>query len=694
MKRTIKSIIKGILLKAHPFIRVALFRYNIRRKVTLKVISDRSVVAYTDHNSITISDENVFFENENLSLIDKYHVTNGLLAHETAHILYTTPRLKLDLVKSMQDKSLFTKFPDFFPKTWEALQTVDGFDGLSKDNKENLCYNVASEALSVQNITEDSYIEKAWIVDFENKLTTSLKRLREIHSSETTFEELNSYCLSVDESKARLALMNAVTSAMLIFGKYGVYDKPKNGETWEFWNIFEDIKAQYVDAFTENKSLERSLKAFAVADELFEKFADIFVVGQQESLELEGVATLAKNVLENSDTTSLSKTAAHVIADLSEQLKDDENHLGRNGNLNSEQIKQELLSEDDGKTGKSDAGIPGGDAGEGVDEEDILTLEKLSKELKDFQEIGEETSDELREQKEKLEQQKNVDPVDHAPLLQGIHEDVKLIVSEQKKKVGFSLNDFLDAEENKSFKETYKKLEREIKKLIEKTNSPIEKRGSYSGSRLDRTGFIRKDKRYYNRVVIPKKRPSVCFSISIDASGSTHGEIMATQRLGVLLLSMVCDKLDIPFTVKLHRTNYYHDSDYVSEVKLDVVHSFNDKKVDYEKILSIESGGANRDGLAFAYHLKELESRKEEHKVFFIWSDGEPADTGYMGSEAVKDIQNIIAAHPKIDTIAFGIGQSAPQLQKIYNNKFYNCQNLDDLSKHIIEIVKKIFNIF
>jgi len=116
---------------------------------------------------------------------------------------------------------------------------------------------------------------------------------------------------------------------------------------------------------------------------------------------------------------------------------------------------------------------------------------------------------------------------------------------------------------------------------------------------------------------------------------------MATQRLGVLLLSMVCDKLDIPFTVKLHRTNYYHDSDYVSEVKLDVVHSFNDKKVDYEKILSIESGGANRDGLAFAYHLKELESRKEEHKVFFIWSDGEPADTGYMGSEAVKDIQNI-----------------------------------------------------
>ena len=138
MKRTIKTIIKGILLKAHPFIRVALFRYNIRRKVTLKVISDRSVVAYTDHNSITISDENVFFENENLSLIDKYHVTNGLLAHETAHILYTTPRLKLDLVKSMQDKSLFTKFPDFFPKTWEALQAVDGFDGLSKNSKENI----------------------------------------------------------------------------------------------------------------------------------------------------------------------------------------------------------------------------------------------------------------------------------------------------------------------------------------------------------------------------------------------------------------------------------------------------------------------------------------------------------------------------------------------------------------------------
>lgn len=663
MKRTIKTIIKGILLKAHPFIRVALFRYNIRRKVTLKVISDRSVVAYTDHNSITISDENVFFENENLSLIDKYHVTNGLLAHETAHILYTTPRLKLDLVKSMQDKSLFTKFPDFFPKTWEALQAVDGFDGLSKNSKENICYNVASEALSVQNITEDSYIEKAWIVDFENKLTTSLKRLREIHSSETTFAELNSYCLSVDESKTRLALMNAVTSAMLIFGKYGVYDKPKDGEKWEFWNIFEDIKAQYVDAFTENKSLERSLKAFAVADELFQKFADVFIVGQQESLELEGVATLAKNVLENSDTTSVSKTAAHVIADLSKQLKDDESCVGRSGNLNSEQIKQELLEGDDdnksnhsqkGKT--SDDGEPGVGDVDAVDEEDILTLEKLSKELKDFQEIGEDTSDKLQKQKEELEKQKIVDPVDHAPLLQGIHEDVKLIVSEQKKNIGFSLNDFLDLEENKGFKETYKKLEREIKKLIEKTNSPIEKRGSYSGS--------------------------------------THGEIMATQRLGVLLLSMVCDKLDIPFTVKLHRTNYYHDSDYVSEVKLDVVHSFNDKKVDYEKILSIESGGANRDGLAFAYHLKELESRKEEHKVFFIWSDGEPADTGYMGSEAVKDIQNIIAAHPKVDTVAFGIGQSAPQLQKIYNNQFYNCQNLDDLSKHIIEIVKKIFNIF
>lgn len=173
--------------------------------------------------------------------------------------------------------------------------------------------------------------------------------------------------------------MNAVTSAMLIFGKYGVYDKPKDGEKWEFWNIFEDIKAQYVDAFTENKSLERSLKAFAVADELFQKFADVFIVGQQESLELEGVATLAKNVLENSDTTSVSKTAAHVIADLSKQLKDDESCVGRSGNLNSEQIKQELLEGDDdnksnhsqkGKT--SDDGEPGVGDVDAVDEEDIL----------------------------------------------------------------------------------------------------------------------------------------------------------------------------------------------------------------------------------------------------------------------------------------------------------------------------------
>ena len=109
--------------------------------------------------------------------------------------------------------------------------------------------------------------------------------------------------------------------------------------------------------------------------------------------------------------------------------------------------------------------------------------------------------------------------------------------------------------------------------------------------------------------------------------------------------------------------------------------------MDYEKILSIESGGANRDGLAFAYHLKK--SLKVERKNIKSSLSGltEPADTGYMGSETVKIFKVLSQLILKLTQLPLVLDN--PALERIYNNKFYNCQNLDDLSKHLLKSLRR-----
>ena len=62
---------------------------------------------------------------------------------------------------------------------------------------------------------------------------------------------------------------------------------------------------------------------------------------------------------------------------------------------------------------------------------------------------------------------------------------------------------------------------------------------------------------------------------------------------------------------------------------------------DKYRMMDISARNNNRDGAALRFVAEQLSKRPETVKILILVSDGEPADSGYYGSEAEEDLRGI-----------------------------------------------------
>ena len=81
----------------------------------------------------------------------------------------------------------------------------------------------------------------------------------------------------------------------------------------------------------------------------------------------------------------------------------------------------------------------------------------------------------------------------------------------------------------------------------------------------------------------------------------------------------------------------------------------------------------------------------EKQKLLIIISDGQPADTGYYGTEAEADLRGIKKEYSKkgIKLFAAAIGDDKENIKRIYQDGFLDITKLEDLPKNMTLLVKQ-----
>ena len=198
--------------------------------------------------------------------------------------------------------------------------------------------------------------------------------------------------------------------------------------------------------------------------------------------------------------------------------------------------------------------------------------------------------------------------------------------------------------------------------------------------------FHHQDGSFFIRTRLPADEQQLAVGLLIDESGSMGwGDRITHARKTAIVLYDFCVSLGIPVTIYGHSTDYRGVALY-SYAEFDSV----DENDRYRLMDMIDRSG-NRDGAALRFVAEHLAKRPENRKLLILISDGQPADTGYRGTEAEADLRGIKKEYARQNIVLFAaaIGEDKDAIQRIYQEGFLDITRLDDLPKHLTLLVKQ-----
>ncbi|WP_249872626.1 vWA domain-containing protein [Oceanobacillus saliphilus] len=248
--------------------------------------------------------------------------------------------------------------------------------------------------------------------------------------------------------------------------------------------------------------------------------------------------------------------------------------------------------------------------------------------------------------------------------------------------------------------EAYKrKLANTIKKTIEhKKNTP---RKDLAVGRLSKKLlplFLEENPRIFYKKNHESKEFDAVFTLLVDCSASMKGKMEETKR-GIVLFHEVLKDLNIPHSIigfwedanevkGNYQPNYFH-----------VIHSYTDSlyQDNGAKIMQLEPQEDNRDGFSIRVVTKELEARREKNKFLLVFSDGEPAASGYDQNGIVDTHLAVSEARKKkIDVIGMfladgEIGEREDDTMKnIYGKERVMVPTVSELPEQFTPLLKKL----
>lgn len=631
-------------------------------------------VAYTDGNVINISYNNditnMFYDSrlKDLSL-------KGLLAHETAHILYTNFKILKELMTSLSKGKLYCASEITHKNKDKMVEML---------NKNRIVKEAIMRTVKyINNVFEDAYIEARLMKEFPH--TTAVKGIRlnnskyattvDLSDSESNYETIMNYLyfyLSAQKTTIPSCtdeVKECINNCVEICKKYVFSNSPKQRTIGsilvllEMWDFFvEDLLASC--PMIDDDELND-------IDDLLELLSEL--LNNMNTLETSEESNSDSEGLANNDSTE--ETSVNIdefrnefcndTADTSNESQNDSSEdNSENGSNDTDNSSDENITVN-GENNSKDNSQP-------IDFTDNIDFDiEIKKYAKDK---AEEMTDDLVAN-DLAVASKYCD-------LGNIHKDIKLQIVDVKTDAN-SQYDYLKALQQYNILSNAKKMSRKIESIIKAQNYDTTFKNRQTGKKICTTSLYRPDKKFFINKQVEETISPLAVTLLVDLSGSMEGSRLHYAKLGAIQLVEFCNRINVPVSVYGHNSS--GDTVYIYNF-----FNFKSSKSKKHSLMNMYAGGGNRDGAAIRFCCEQLDKR-EEKKMFVIISDGQPAASGYGGFKAESDIHSIMKEYQKKGFIfvSASIGSDRENIRRIYGEK--NVIDITDLSvlpKTLVKVIK------
>lgn len=626
-------------------------------------------VAYTDGNVINISYNNditnMFYDSrlKDLSL-------KGLLAHETAHILYTNFKILKELMTSLSKGKLYCASEITHKNKDKMVEML---------NKNRIVKEAIMRTVKyINNVFEDAYIEARLMKEFPH--TTAVKGIRlnnskyattvDLSDSESNYETIMNYLyfyLSAQKTTIPSCtdeVKDCINNCVEICKKYVFSNSPKQRTIGsilvllEMWDFFvEDLLASC--PMIDDDELND-------IDDLLELLSEL--LNNMNTLETSEESNSDSEGLANNDSTE--ETSVDIDEFRNEFCNDTADTSNESQNDSSEDNSENKRASDENITvnGENNSN----DNSQPIDFKDNIDFDlEIKKYAKD--KVDEMTDDLVAN--DLAVASKYCD-------LGKIHNGIKIKIIDVPQYSSSQYN-YDKALQQYNILSNTKKMSRKIESIIKAQSYDTTFKNRQTGKKICTTSLYRPDKKFFINKQVEETISPLAVTLLVDLSGSMEGSRLHYAKLGAIQLLEFCNRINVPISV------YGHDSSG-NTVNIYNFFNFNSSKSKKYSLMNMKAGKGNRDGAAIRFCCEQLDKR-EEKKMFVIISDGQPAASGYVGFKAENDIHSIMKEYQKKGFIfvSASIGSDRENIRRIYGEK--NVIDITDLSvlpKTLVKVIK------
>lgn len=626
-------------------------------------------VAYTDGNVINISYNNditnMFYDSrlKDLSL-------KGLLAHETAHILYTNFKILKELMTSLSKGKLYCASEITHKNKDKMVEML---------NKNRIVKEAIMRTVKyINNVFEDAYIEARLMKEFPH--TTAVKGIRlnnskyattvDLSDSESNYETIMNYLyfyLSAQKTTIPSCtdeVKDCINNCVEICKKYVFSNSPKQRTIGsilvllEMWDFFvEDLLASC--PMIDDDELNDIDDLLELLSELLNNM-NTLETSEESNSDSEGLANNDSTEETSVDIDEFRNEFCNDTADTSNESQNDSSE----DNSENERASDENITVN-GKNNSNDNSQP-------IDFKDNIDFDlEIKKYAKD--KVDEMTDDLVAN--DLAVASKYCD-------LGKIHNGIKIKIIDVPQYSSSQYN-YDKALQQYNILSNTKKMSRKIESIIKAQSYDTTFKNRQTGKKICTTSLYRPDKKFFINKQVEETISPLAVTLLVDLSGSMEGSRLHYAKLGAIQLLEFCNRINVPISV------YGHDSSG-NTVNIYNFFNFNSSKSKKYSLMNMKAGKGNRDGAAIRFCCEQLDKR-EEKKMFVIISDGQPAASGYVGFKAENDIHSIMKEYQKKGFIfvSASIGSDRENIRRIYGEK--NVIDITDLSvlpKTLVKVIK------
>ena len=626
-------------------------------------------VAYTDGNVINISYNNditnMFYDSrlKDLSL-------KGLLAHETAHILYTNFKILKELMTSLSKGKLYCASEITHKNKDKMVEML---------NKNRIVKEAIMRTVKyINNVFEDAYIEARLMKEFPH--TTAVKGIRlnnskyattvDLSDSESNYETIMNYLyfyLSAQKTTIPSCtdeVKDCINNCVEICKKYVFSYSPKQRTIGsimvllEMWDYFEEDLLASCPMIDDDELND--------IDDLLELLSEL--LNNMNTLETSEESNSDSEGLANNDSTE--ETSVDIDEFRNEFCNDTADTSNESQNDSSEDNSENERASDENITVNGENNSK--DDNQPIDFKDNIDFDlEIKKYAKDK---VEEMTDDLVAN-DLAVASKYCD-------LGNIHNGTKVKIIDVPQ-YSSSQHDYDRALQQYNILSNVKKMSRKIESIIKAQSYDTTFKNRQTGKKICTTSLYRPDKKFFINKQVEETISPLAVTLLVDLSGSMEGSRLHYAKLGAIQLVEFCNRINVPVSV------YGHDSSG-NTVNIYNFFNFNSSKSKKYSLMNMKAGKGNRDGAAIRFCCEQLDKR-EEKKMFVIISDGQPAASGYVGFKAENDIHSIMKEYQKKGFIfvSASIGSDRENIRRIYGEK--NVIDITDLSvlpKTLVKVIK------